>query len=123
MEQVRIAKVSAVNLATGMVSVAFPDEDMAATGWIPYLTHGEEFAPPDIGMEVLVLSLPHGLVALGTYWNEKHPPQMGKSLWRKEIAEDTYMRYDTEKKALVIHAPKVVIETEDGTVDLHKLAE
>lgn len=123
MEQARIAKVSAVNLATGMISVAFPDEDMAATGWIPYLTHGEEFAPPDIGMEVLVLSLPHGLVSLGTYWNEKHPPQMEKSLWRKEIAKDTYMRYDNAKKALVIHAPKVVIETEDGTVDLQKLAE
>ncbi len=122
--QVKIGKISAVDAVTGMVSVAFADQEYSTTGYIPCLTHGEEHFKPTIGSEVLVICFNRVAVALGTYWNSKHAINMPENcLWQKNIASGSHMRYDREKNQLIFHAPDIVFETQDKTISLKELME
>ena len=53
--KIRIGYVSAVQKEKGMVAVAYPDEDDATTDFLPFLSPGREFFPPEVNDMVVVV--------------------------------------------------------------------
>ncbi len=87
----RIGTVSSVDTETGMVSVFYNDQ-IEATGLLPYVTFNDEYKPPQIGAKVVVLPLSNGgSVVLGTYWNRNNSPE-GNGSYRKDFG-GAYVNY------------------------------
>lgn len=114
-EDIRVGKVSNVDIKTGMVEVTYADRG-SVTDMFPYLSLNGEYKPPEVGRDVLVAHLSNGGcagVVIGQYWNENNSPQETGNIYRKDISKnpgEAYIRYDEETGELVIKAKKVTLE-------------
>ncbi len=114
--KIRIGYVSAVQREKGMVAVAYPDEDDATTDFLPFLSPGREFFPPEVNdMVVVVYTEISQAVVLGTYWNWDNIPPVVNGV-QKNFGDDAYVRYDAKENTLTVHAPKIVIECQNGNL-------
>ena len=114
MNGIRVGKVSSINYKDGTVRVTYEDLDDSVTAEIPIFSFTDEYKPPEIGAEVVVLHLSNGEsagVMLGKYWSEDNrPPVAGKDVFRKELgrsAGEAYMQY--KDGVLTIRAPRIRI--------------
>lgn len=121
MDTMRIGYVSAVDKKTGMVSVIFPGDD-ATTDYLPYLSPGREYYPPNIDDMVLVAYHSQGAqgVCLGTFWNRDNLPDFVEGV-QKTYTKDSYIRYNPEQDTIIISAGNIVFETSDGMVSVSDL--
>ena len=112
MSELRIGKVSSVDTTTSMVKVHYEDRD-SVTGWLPYVTAGNEYNPPVIGSSVLVghLSTGDGVV-IGTYWNKSNVPSESNGFMKQLSKEpgESYIKYDETTKELTIKAKTITLE-------------
>lgn len=114
MSELRIGKVSSVDATTGMVKVHYEDRD-SVTGWLPYVTAGNEYNPPAIGSSVLVGHLSTGGcdgVVIGTYWNKANVPSESNGFMKQlsKTPGEAYIKYDETTKKLTIKAQIVTLE-------------
>lgn len=89
-EIIRVGKVSSIDYANGLVSVAYRDKDNSVSQPLPMLS--ELYDMPKVGDQVLVLHLSNGTEAglvLGRYWNDKNKPkESGAGLFRMDLNRD-----------------------------------
>lgn len=127
MEIIRVGYVSAVDRKKGMVSVTYTDKDKSTTEYLPYLTFGSEYKMPDIKDMVLVAHLSNGMasaVVIGGFWNKTNIPKVEDSTgWKKFISKDAYMDYDKDTNTLKIHAPRLVLSCQNGSLCLNDFLE
>lgn len=121
MDNMRVGYVSAVQKNTGMVAVTFPGDD-ATTDYLPYLSSGREYYPPNIDDMVLVAYHSKGAqgVCLGTFWNKENLPDFVNGV-QKNYSENSYIRYDSEKDAIIIASSNIYFDTPDGIVSVSDL--
>lgn len=124
MDEIRIGRVTAVDKKHGMVSVSYPDEGDATTGFLPYLTYASEYKLPKVKDIVLVAHLSNGTssaVVIGGFWNKENVPDVGESTgWKKFISENSYLEFDLKSQTLRIHAPNIILSCADGTFNLNE---
>lgn len=114
--RIRIGYVSAIQREKGMVAVAYPDEEDATTDFLPILSSGREFFPPEVNdMVVVVYTEISQAVVLGTYWNRDNLPPAVNGM-QKNFGDNAYVRYDAGENTLTVHAPKIVIECQNGNL-------
>ena len=120
--EIRIGTVSSIDYEHGMVSVLYEDLEECVTDDMPYLTMNGEYRMPPIGSMVLVMHLSNGMsmgIVAGTFWNMGNmPAESGKGIYRKELGGtpgEAFMRYTPDGK-LLIKAPEIILETEQGEV-------
>ena len=121
MNNIRLGYVSAVDKVSGMVAVIFPDEGDATTDFLPYLSPGREFFPPEVDEMVLIAYTDQSqAVVLGTFWNKKNLPPVLKGA-QKNFSDKSYIRYDATEDTIIIHAANIVFECDTGTVVVNDL--
>lgn len=123
MGEFRIARVSAVQKDTGMVSVIYADQEDSATDYLPFLTHGEEYNPPKVDDIVLVASLSGGAysaVVLGTFWSRAKMPPCHDGPWAKSLTDNVSMEAGDD--ILTVRANDLVLETTGRRISLLELA-
>lgn len=97
-EIIRIGKVSAVDLAKGLVAVTYADRDSSVTAKLPMLS--SRYFMPEPGDQVLVIHLSNGTeagVVIGRFYSDKNlPKQTGAGLFRIDLDRDgtAYLRHD-----------------------------
>ena len=108
MDTIRIGRISSVNYAEGTARVVYTDRDNSVTMELPLLSY--EYSMPKVDDLVLVLNLPTGGeagVILGKIWNDNNKPkESGEKIYRKDLGEGCYIKYDEETKKLRIDCPK-----------------
>ena len=108
MDTIRIGRISSVNYAEGTARVVYTDRDNSVTMELPLLSY--EYSMPKVDDLVLVLHLPTGGeagVILGKFWNDNNKPkESGEKIYRKDLGEGCYIKYDEETKKLRIDCPK-----------------
>lgn len=118
--EIRLGQVSTVDYTNGMVSVRYPDLDNSVTNKMPMLSYNGEYKMPNVDDTVVVLKLSNGSsvgIVLGGFWNTTNKPvAAGKNVYHKEISDNAYMEY--KDGCLVIHAPKIKIETDTGIKEI-----
>lgn len=121
MDTMRIGYVSAVDRKTGMVSVTYPGDD-ATTDYLPYLSPGREYYPPNIDDMVLVAYHSEGTqgICLGTYWNKDNLPAFVDGV-QKTYAKDSYIRYDAKQDTIIISAGNIILKSGDDSVSICEL--
>lgn len=124
MDAIRIGVVSAVDADTGMVSVIYEDRDNETTGYLPYFSPGEEYAPPKLQDKVLVVYGKKQGIVIGKFWNKENVPDAHADgcSWHKRIADKAFMNYDIESDTLTIKAPNIVFESDGNMINLSELA-
>lgn len=122
MDAIRIGYVSAVEKESGMVSVVYPVEDDATTDYLPYLSPGNEYCPPEIDDMVLVIYHSDGAqgICLGTFWNKDNLPAFVDGV-QKTYAKDSYVRYDRKQDVITIRAKDIILQCEDGAISVSDL--
>lgn len=123
MNGMRIAKVSAVQRETGMVSVIYTDQEDSATDYLPFLTYGEEYHPPQVDDIVLVAGLSDGTyssVVIGTFWNRSNIPPNKKAPWAKGLTDTVGI--SVENDIVSVQAKDIVLETGGRRISLKGLA-
>ena len=123
---IRVGSVSSINYEDGTIRVTYPDLDNAVTDDFPVLNFGGKYKMPDIGEDVLVLHLSNGMEAgfvLGSYWTDDDPPaHSGAGVFLQEFATVAGTAFALYKNStLRIKAPKIILETEAGEVDVDTL--
>ncbi len=123
---IRVGVVSSINYTDGTIRVTYPDLDDAVTDDFPVLHFGNKYKMPEIGEDVLVLHLSSGMeegFVLGSYWTDDDPPAIsGAGVFLQEfaaIAGTAYALYRNSE--LRIKAPKIILETSAGEVDVDTL--
>jgi phage baseplate assembly protein gpV len=111
---IRIAKVSSVNYATGMLRVTYTDKGKAVSTELPYANQNSEYFMPNPGEYVQVSLLSNGTtkgVVTGTYWGKGNkPPESGKGIYRKDLSKTpgaAMFRYDDASGDLLIKGANV----------------
>lgn len=123
---IRVGTVSSINYEDGTIRVTYPDLDDAVTDDFPVLHFGGKYKMPEIGEDVLVLHLSNGDEAgfvLGSYWTEDDPPAFsGVDVFLQEFANEAGIAYALyQNNELRIKAPKIILETAAGEVDVDTL--
>lgn len=123
---IRVGSVSSINYEDGTIRVTYPDLDNAVTDDFPVLHFGGKYKMPEIGEDILVLHLSNGAEAgfvLGSYWTDDDPPAFsGPGVFLQEFAAVAGIAYALYKNSeLRIKAPKIVLETEAGELDVDTL--
>lgn len=123
---IRVGSVSSINYEDGTIRVTYPDLDNAVTDDFPVLHFGGKYKMPEIGEDILVLHLSNGAEAgfvLGSYWTDDDPPAFsGPGVFLQEFAAVAGIAYALYKSSeLRIKAPKIVLETEAGELDVDTL--
>lgn len=123
MNGMRIAKVSSVQRETGMVSVIYTDQEDSATDYLPFLTYGEEYHPPQVDDIVLVAGLSDGTyssVVVGTFWNKSNIPPNNGVPWAKELTDTVGI--SVENDIITVRAKDIMLETDGRCISLSELA-
>ena len=123
---IRIGSVSSINYEAGTIRVTYPDLDDSVTDDFPVLHFGGKYKMPDIGEDVLVLHLSNGTevgFVAGSYWTDDDPPSFsGPGVFLQEFAAAAGEAYALYKmKTLRIKAPKIILETAAGELDIDTL--
>ena len=123
---IRVGSVSSINYEDGTIRVTYPDLDNAVTDDFPVLHFGGKYKMPEIGEDILVLHLSNGAEAgfvLGSYWTDDDPPAFsGPGVFLQEFAAVAGVAYALYKSSeLRIKAPKIILETEAGELDVDTL--
>jgi phage baseplate assembly protein gpV len=124
-DNIRVGRISSIDYSRGMVRVVYADKDDSVTDELPVLNLNGEYKMPNINEMVLVLHLSNGStmgIVMGTFWsNSNKPAETGKGIYRKEYGStpgESYIRYDSESKIMIVKADTVQIQTTKGTTDL-----
>lgn len=121
--EIRVGKVSSVNVETGMARVTYRDKDESVTAEFPMLTNNDEYRMPEVGQDVLVAHLSNGSsrgAIIGTLWNQKYiPKESGKELYRKDFSrkkDAAYVRYSDETGEYLLKVAKLHLNGVDETI-------
>lgn len=125
---IRLGNVSSINYEAGTIRVTYPDLDNSVTDDLPVLHFGGKYKMPEIDEDVLVLHLSNGAevgFVAGSYWSEEDPPAFsGPGVFLQEFAAEAGIAYALYRnQELRIKAPKIILETEAGEVDIDTLIE
>lgn len=118
---VRVGVVSSFE-KDGSIRIYYQDREQTTAPMQMFAGYGE-YAPPQIGEQVLVLHLSNDTstgVVLGGFWNQEDTlPQ--NVLYRKELGQGAYLEYGTG--TVTIHGPEIRLENERGSMDLSEILE
>ena len=125
---IRLGNVSSINYGAGTIRVTYPDLDNSVTDDLPVLHFGGKYKMPEIDEDVLVLHLSNGAevgFVAGSYWSEEDPPAFsGPGVFLQEFAAEAGIAYALYRnQELRIKAPKIILETDAGEVDIDTLIE
>lgn len=125
---IRLGNVSSINYEAGTIRVTYPDLDNSVTDDLPVLHFGGKYKMPEIDEDVLVLHLSNGAevgFVAGSYWSEEDPPAFsGPGVFLQEFAAEAGIAYALYRnQELRIKAPKIILETDAGEVDIDTLIE
>ncbi len=110
-EVVRAGYISAVNYKEGTAQVIYKDRDNSLSPFMPLWSN--EFNPPEIDTMVYVIHLPNGstrgMIIVPPYTERNRPMEGIGGIWRKELGEGGYLRYDKKTKQMDIACKKLNI--------------
>lgn len=115
---IKIAEVSQIDYARGLVKVRVPDLDNVETNWLSIPDN--EYNMPDVN-DVVRVSLDDGDytngICHGRYYNNGNQPALsGPTVFYKKLAGDLVIKYDSAAKLLEIDAANIHIK---GNVSIH----
>lgn len=106
---IRAGFISAVNYKDGTAQVVYKDRDNSLSPFMPLWAN--EYNPPDIDTLVYVIHLPNGgtrgMIIVPPYTDGNRPAEGREGLWRKELGDGNFLRYDRKTKQLDIMCGKV----------------
>ncbi len=106
---IRAGFISAVNYKDGTAQVVYKDRDNSLSPFMPLWAN--EYNPPDIDTLVYVIHLPNGgtrgMIIVPPYTDGNRPVEGKEGLWRKELGEGGFLRYDRKTKQLDIMCGRV----------------
>lgn len=114
MSEIRIGKVSSVNYGNGTVDVIFQDKDSSVLVDLPLFSN--EYQMPEVNDLVTVIfqtnsdKTARGYIVGKPYSSENMPEQSGKGVYFKRLGSNAYIKYDSERDTLYLHAGTVIIE-------------
>ncbi|SFP11444.1 hypothetical protein [Salibacterium halotolerans] len=115
---VRVGEVSSVDDESGMVEVLFRDRDNMVSAPLPLLSF--EYNMPVPGDSVACLFMGNGLengFCIGKYYSEKNKPtEQDKNIYRKQLDDNVYVRYDKTQKDLKVIVDSVELKVQGGSV-------
>jgi len=113
-DEIRIGRISSVNISKGMARVTYPDRDDAVTADLPLLAH--EYQMPKIGDIVLVLHMPggheNGVIIGKIYAESQLPDKVGKDVYQKIF--DSKSQIYTSAGSVTLEADKLAVKTAGG---------
>lgn len=116
-DSIRIGIVSSVDYINGTVQVLFGDRDNSVSKDLYVLSF--EYDMPSAGDHVLCAFLPHGGgegFCLGKYFNNENKPVETGNVYRKDIMDEAYFKYEKSTKTLIISADNIRL---DGNIDIN----
>lgn len=106
---IRAGFISAINYKDGTAQVVYKDRDNSLSPFMPLWAN--EYNPPDIDTLVYVVHLPNGgtrgMIIIPPYADTNRPIEGREGLWRKELGDGSFLRYDRKTKQLDIMCDRV----------------
>lgn len=118
----RIGNISTLDLGKGTAKVHYADTGNT-TSDMPLFRFGDEFNPPNVGDQVIVIHLSNDSssgVILGKFWDETEPPKI-KQGYRKGFGEGAYETAQTG--VYTLHADEIILEGKSGSMTLSQIIE
>jgi len=105
---IKIGSVSSINYESGTVQVVFQDKGASVSKDLPLLSF--EYNMPNVGDSVICVFLPNGRgegFCLGSYFNNNNYPIDHGEVYRKDLMDEAYFKYDKSTHTLTINAENI----------------
>ena len=119
---IRIGTISAVDTVNGTARVYYPDRG-ATSAPLQLFAFRAEYAPPQVGDQVLVLHLSNDTssgIIMGRFWGTAEPPPQ-KVDYQKDFSDSS--RISLANNVLTLYGPEVKLEGPQGAMTLTELLE
>lgn len=120
MDVSRIGNISTIDAAKGTAKVHYADTGNT-TSDLPLFRFGDEFNPPNVGDQVVVIHLSNDSssgVILGKFWDETEPPKVSQG-YRKGFGGEAYET--VQAGTYTLHADEIVLEGKSGSMTLSQI--